>query len=164
MAENIEQEKVDWEALYQFERTRVPVREVSPDVDRNFVWQGSDEQHPIPIEWLKHYASAFHFSDAEILAGRKTGDMPRASGVYFLFLGDQCFYIGQTGDFSARAEQHKRNGVEWTSHAYIEVPKFHAPVVEAYYIRRLKPPFNATYPPLRLYSDMVDELGLDAAC
>ena len=161
MAENFEAKFIDWQAIHDFERHRVPVRELSPVVDRRFAWEGWSESHRVPIKWLEHYASAFHFHDAELLAARTSADMPRASGVYFLFDGDDCIYIGQTQNFWDRSEQHKRNGMRWTAHAYIEVPKFHAEAVEAYYIRRIQPSLNAGYPRLRTYSDIVKELGLD---
>jgi hypothetical protein len=161
MAEKIGADVIDWQAVYDYETHRTPVRELSPEVDRNFQWSPSNSEHPIPIKWLEHYAPAFHFSDEEILAARTTIHMPRASGVYFLFHGDQCFYVGQTQNFFDRHEQHQRNGVEWTSHTYFEVPKFFAPAVEAYYIRRIKPQFNASYPPSCTYSDIVKKLRLD---
>lgn len=161
MAEKFEGETVDWQAVYDYERHRIPVRELSPAIDRNFQWEGSNPDHPVPIKWLEHYASAFHFTDEEILAARTAADMPRASGVYFLFQGDECVYVGQARNFADRSEQHKRNGVEWSSHAYFEVPKFFAADVEAYYIRRIKPPLNASFPPSRMYSDIVKRLRLD---
>jgi hypothetical protein len=161
MAENSEAKSIDWQAIYDLERHRVPVRELSPAVDRHFQWEGWSESHRVPIAWLTHYAPAFHFRDAELLAARTSVDMPRASGVYFLFDGDECIYVGQTQNFSERSEQHKRNGVQWTAHTYIEVPKFHAKEVEAYYICRIRPPLNADYPRLSTYSDMVKALGLD---
>ena len=161
MAENFEAKSIDWQALHDYERYKVPVRELSPVVDRHFQWEGWSESHPVPIQWLEHYAAAFHFHDAELLAARTSLHMPRASGVYFLFDGDECIYVGQTQNFWDRSEQHKAKGVEWTSHAYIEVPKFHAKEVEAYYIRRIQPPLNADYPRLRTYSDIVERLDLD---
>jgi hypothetical protein len=161
MAENIERNIGDWQARYDYERHRAPARELSPEVDRDFEWLPSNREHKIPIDWLTHYARCFHFSDAEILAARKTGHMPRASGVYFLFRDDQCFYVGQTQNFFDRHEQHQRNGVEWTSHTYFEVPKFFAPDVEAYYIHRIRPQFNLSYPPSNFYSGIVKKLGLD---
>lgn len=162
MAENLEAKLTDWQVIYDYERHRIPVRELSPIVDRNFAWEGWSEAHRVPIAWLEHYASAFHFHDAELLAGRTTADMPRTSGVYFLFDGDECIYVGQTQNFVERSEQHRRNGLLWTAHAYIEVPKFHAPAVEAYYIRRMRPVLNGSHPRLNTYSSIIDKLGLDS--
>jgi hypothetical protein len=59
--------------------------------------------------------------------------------------------------------QHKRNRVRWTSHVYFEAPKMHAPDIEAYYIRRISPALNGSYPSLDNYSRMVEMLGLDHA-
>lgn len=161
MPENFEPEVIDWEALYEQERQRVPVRQLCPGIRRHFGWEASNKEHKVPIEWLKHYALAFHFSDEEIFASRTTDAMPAASGVYFLFHESTCIYVGQTKCFRDRAEQHRDNGIRWTSHAYFEVPKFHAPAVEAYYIRRIKPPLNGHYPNDKLYSSIVEKLGLD---
>jgi hypothetical protein len=161
MAENIGCDLDDWQAMYDYERHRSPVRELSPEVDRNFEWLPSNSTHKIPIDWLAYYARCFHFTDEEIKAARTTRDMPRASGVYFLFDDDDCIYVGQTKNFADRTLQHERNGVLWTSHTYFEVPKFFAPDVEAYYIRRIKPYFNASHPPSRIYSDIVKKLRLD---
>lgn len=161
MPENTERKVEDFQALYDYERHRIPVRELCPGTRRHFQWEESNPLHKVPIKWLEHYAPAFHFSNEELWASRTTVDMPSASGVYFLFDGDECVYIGQTQNFWDRMEQHKRNRMPWTSHTYIEVPKFHAPAVEAYYIRRLMPTFNGDHPRLRTYSDMVERLGLD---
>jgi hypothetical protein len=161
MAKDFEPETIDWNALYRQERHREPVRQLCPGIDRHFQWEASNDQYKIPIDWLSHYASAFHFSDAEIWAARTTDDMPAASGVYFLFDGDECIYVGQTQCFRDRAEQHKRNEIQWTSHAYFEVPKSFAPAVEAYYIRRIAPWFNGSIPNDRTFSVIVDKLGLD---
>lgn len=163
MAEKIECGNEDWDAIYEYERCRQPVRQLCQDVHRHFTWQGADSQYKTPRDWLKHYASCFHFSDAEIWAARTTGSIPCAEGVYFLFDGDACIYVGQTHNFWDRFEQHKRNRMRWTSHVYMEVPKIHAPAVEAYYIRRLRPALNATSPSLSLYSNIVEKLGLDRA-
>lgn len=150
----------DWEALYEAERFRAPVRELSPDVNRHFAWDGWSPTHKLPNKWLEHYAAAFHFTDAEILAGRTTRPMPTAGGVYFLFDGDDCIYVGKAKCLRDRAQQHWDSGKRWTSHAYIEVPMWHAEAVEAYYIRRIDPPLNNKYPPDRTYSDIVKKLGL----
>lgn len=40
----------DWESLYEAERFRIPVRELSPDVTRNFAWEGWDREHKIPAQ------------------------------------------------------------------------------------------------------------------
>jgi hypothetical protein len=153
--------QTDWGALYRAERNRIPERKISPGIDRHFAWEASNHLYPIPIQWLEHYAPAFHFSDAEIWCGRTIAEPPTASGVYFLFDGERCVYVGQTDHFWQRFEQHKRNRVRWDSHAYIEVPKFFAPAVEAYYIRRIEPALNTYYPALATYSDIVAKLGLD---
>lgn len=153
--------ETDWEAIYEAERFRVPVRQLSPDVTRHFAWEGWNLTHKIPIHWLEHYARAFHFTDGEILAARTTRPMPPASGVYFLFMDDKCIYIGQSKCLRDRAQQHLDSGRKWTSHAYIEVPKWHAETVESYYIRRIDPPLNNKYPPNRTYAHIVDRLGLD---
>lgn len=161
MPENTEEKTVDWQALYDFERHRIPVRELCPGVQRHFQWEASNPLHKVPFKWLEHYARAFHFTDDEIWASRTTADMPPASGVYFLFNGDECVYIGETQNFPQRMEQHKRNSLPWDSHAYFEVPKFHTREVEAYYIRRIEPAFNSSYPRFACYSDIVKKLGLD---
>jgi hypothetical protein len=163
MAENIEDRTAYWGALYEQERNREPVRQISPGINRHFQWEAWNDRHKIPINWLEHYAPAFHFSDAEISSARTTDDMPAASGVYFLFNEEACIYVGQTQCFRDRAEQHKCNFVEWTSHAYIEVPKFFAPAVEAYYIRRIGPLLNTSHPADQTYSSIVENLGLDSA-
>jgi hypothetical protein len=161
MAENIERDLDDWQAIYEYERHRAPVRELCPQVDRNFEWLPSNSEHKIPVKWLEHYAPVFHFTDDELRAARSTNDLPRASGVYFLFDGDECVYVGETKNFAQRLEQHVDRGLWWTSHVYFEVPKFFSPDVEAYYIHRIKPQFNASYPPSRTYSDIVKKLRLD---
>lgn len=161
MAENIGPDTYDWQASYDYERHRTPVRELSPEVDRNFEWLPSNTRYRVPIEWLAHYARCFHFTDEEIRAARTTRDMPRASGVYFLFDDDECIYVGQTKNFAERTIQHERNAVLWTSHAYFEVPKFFAADVEAYYIRRMKPSLNDSHPPTCTFSDIVKKLKLD---
>lgn len=161
MAENIEAENIDWATLYEHERSREPVRQLCPGIDRHFQWEASNDQHKVPIDWLEHYASAFHFTDEELLAARSTADLPRASGIYFLFDGDECVYVGETKDVSQRLEQHLENGLWWTSHVYFEAPKFHARDIEAHYIRRINPRLNASCPPNRTYSDIVKRLGLD---
>lgn len=163
MSEKFAVESPDYEALYEYERCRAPVRELCPRVTRHFLWEGWSQEHKVPIEWLEHYARCFHFSDAEIWAARIKEEFPSACGVYFLFDDEECIYVGQTYYFSTRAEQHRANRVAWTSHSYIEVPKFHAPAVEAYYIRRLEPALNTSIPRLRTYSDIVEKLGLDRA-
>lgn len=161
LAEKIEAQNLDYEAIYEYERYLIPIRRLCPGIDRRFGWEGSNLHHKAPCDWLKHYAPAFHFCDAEIWAARTTADMPSASGVYFLFRGDVCIYIGQTGCLFDRAVQHKRNRLKWTSHAYFEAPKMHAPAIEAYYIRRLEPPLNSLISALTDYSSIVEELGLD---
>lgn len=162
MPEKIELEIVDYEVLYQHERHLIPVRKLCPGIDRHFAWEGANREHIVPSKWLEHYASAFHFTDAEIWAARSTLRLPTASGVYFLFDGEICIYIGQTGNFFARMMQHKRNRVRWTSHAYFEAPKMHAPDIEAYYIRRILPVMNSSYPGFQTYSRIVERLGLDS--
>jgi hypothetical protein len=153
----------DYEALYESERYLIPVRRLCPGIDRSFAWHGANDQHKYPGDWLRYYASAFHFTDAEIWAARTTADMPSASGVYFLFDGEVCIYIGQTNNFFDRAVQHQRNRVRWTSHAYFEAPKMHAPDIEAYYIHRIKPILNSAYPSLDGYSRLIEALCLDQA-
>lgn len=155
-----EHAETDWEAIYEAERFRIPTRQLSPDVTRHFAWEGWSPDHKIPNQWLEHYARAFHFTDAEILAGRTARPMPVAGGVYFLFDGERCIYIGMTKCFRDRSEQHWESGKRWTSHAYIEVPIMHAEAVEAYYIRRFDPPLNNKYPLHRSYSDLVTKLRL----
>jgi hypothetical protein len=163
MPENTEEKTIDWQALYDYERHRIPVRELCPDVQRHFQWAASNQFHKIPIKWLEHYARAFHFTDEEIWAARTTSEAPTASGVYFLFDGDECVYIGETQNFSQRMVQHMRNGMPRTSCTYFEAPKFHTPSIEAYYIRRINPVLNNLYPSLRSYSNIVERLGLDRA-
>lgn len=152
---------IDWSALYERERFQVPSRELSPRVKRHFAWEGWSKKHKIPAAWLTHYARAFHFSDEEILAARTKGDMPIAGGIYFLFQGDKCVYVGQTKCFWDRSQQHQKNGLHWESHAYFEAPKRHAKAIEAYYIRRMRPCFNSSFPNEVTYSELVDKLGLD---
>jgi hypothetical protein len=165
MPEKIEPEIVDYEAVYQYERHLIPVRKLCPGIDRRFAWEGANSEHVVPCKWLEHYASAFHFTDVEIWASRSTAMMPTASGVYFMFDEETCIYIGQTNNFFNRAMQHKRNRMRWTSHAYFEAPKTHAPDIEAYYIRRIRPIMNSSYPALNAYSRIVEKLGLDrVAC
>lgn len=161
MSEKIDDEIVDWETLYQSEHYRLPVRQLCPGIHRHFAWAYSNDEYKVPMDWLTHYAPAFHFTDEEISASRTTTDMPPAEGVYFFFDGDECIYVGQTQNFSSRIEQHKRAGMRWTSHAYFEVPKFFASDVEAYYIRRIRPRLNTSYSPTRTYSSIVEKLGLD---
>lgn len=161
MLEVAKKDDIDWEAIYEAERFRLPVRELSPDVARHFAWEGWNNEHKIPAQWLIHHAQAFHFSDAEILAARTTRDMPATAGVYFLFDGNECIYVGQSQCLRDRAMQHRDGGKRWNSHSYIEVPAMHVKTVEAYYIRRIDPPLNNMFPPDRTYADIVRGLGLD---
>jgi hypothetical protein len=94
MLEVATKDEIDWEAIYEAERFRLPARGLSPGVTRRFAWEGWDKEHKIPSQWLIHHARAFHFSDAEIFAARTTREMPATAGVYFLFDGDECIYVG----------------------------------------------------------------------
>lgn len=74
---------------------------------------------------------------------------PRGSGVYFLFVGFDLTYIGQSKDVSNRLRAHRMNVFDRRSRvipydlwAAIEVPEWWLDEVEREYIGEHQPPFN----------------------
>lgn len=64
------------------------------------------------------------------------------SGVYFLFVGDDLTYIGQSQQIATRVKQHRRCGRPFTSYGFVDVPGDVAEAVEIAYIHALKPSGN----------------------
>jgi hypothetical protein len=153
-----------WERIENHERFRAPTREINPKVEeRYFKWEGKSEDHPIPNDWLRHHAEAFHFKIDELLAARSTDfkHLSHICGVYMYFEDDTCLYVGKSVDVMMRAVEHYRHGMRWDSHLCFEVPPVHVETVEAYYIHRLRPVLNTKYPSCDTYGKIVKELGLD---
>jgi len=65
------------------------------------------------------------------------------SGVYFLFLGNQLQYIGQSKDVPNRLAQHQRTPIcEFDSHFVLATDPDQLRLVEWRYIDALSPPYN----------------------
>ncbi len=66
-------------------------------------------------------------------------------GVYFLFNGDDCVYVGQSTDIHGRVRSHKlqRDGAkDFDSYAFVEVNEGDLDSMESYYIFMLNPVLN----------------------
>lgn len=64
--------------------------------------------------------------------------------VYFLWLGPQLIYVGQTIQAQTRFEQHYASGKRWSRATMLAVPHGWGRTVEADYVRRYRPPLNRT--------------------
>lgn len=62
-------------------------------------------------------------------------------GVYFLMLGDECVYVGQSVSICSRVVEHITK-YPFDSVYFIEVPPGHLDRVERQYIRKLRPKHN----------------------
>lgn len=115
----------------------------------------TDEIYRVPDDWLKANAKSFHFTNEQIIDAAKPqfeGDSysvvrfyeyPAVCGIYFLIANGKIFYVGQSNRIPRRIFQHRDNLVPFDSIAWFEAPEFFLKTIEAYYIARIKPPFNA---------------------
>lgn len=67
-----------------------------------------------------------------------------SSGVYLLYLGSECIYVGKTKNFFSRIIQH--TGKEYSSVEFIHAPMSEANSLEAELIFKLSPRENKSMP------------------
>lgn len=68
-----------------------------------------------------------------------------AVGVYFLFRGDDCIYVGQSKNVHTRVREHRlgRNGSkDFDTYSWLPVPEEKLDQAELHYIETLMPPLN----------------------
>lgn len=68
-----------------------------------------------------------------------------AVGVYFLFKGDECIYVGQSTHVHTRVREHrtrKNGGKEFDSYSWIAVAPERLNEVELHYIETIRPRLN----------------------
>jgi hypothetical protein len=71
-------------------------------------------------------------------------------GIYFLFLKNECVYVGQSTNIHVRIRDHRLPGLrakDFETFSYLEVPRDSLEAVEAYYIAMFNPKFNITMNP-----------------
>ncbi len=93
---------------------------------------------------------AFIVSQLDILRLKRHPASHALCGVYFLFLGRRCVYVGQSRNIFVRMRDHQqpRNGKkEFDTFSYIEVPPESLDSVEAYYITLFSPKLNMVMNP-----------------
>lgn len=104
---------------------------------------------------------AYIVSRLDILRLKRHPATHALCGVYFLFLGRNCVYVGQSNNIFVRMRDHQlpRSGKkEFDSFSYIEVPPQSLDAVEAYYITLFNPSLNiAMNPGFKPYPVMQDE-------
>jgi hypothetical protein len=72
--------------------------------------------------------------------------IPVISGIYFLFLGDELVYIGQSRDVHWRVRDHARSArMTFDKWSFVEVSEDDRLRVEENLIRRYKPRLNHTH-------------------
>lgn len=122
-----------------------------------FHLDGFDATYRVPFEWLKANAAAFHFSDAEIIQGQTDSfrAVSNCAGIYFLLMDDEIIYVGLAKEIHRRMMAHYRKGVRWTGHAWFKAPPIHLRSIECYYIHRIRPALNKSYPPVSEYGRMI---------
>lgn len=80
------------------------------------------------------------------MSAREVHALPRVRrdqcvGIYFLFLGGKCVYVGQSMTLHARVDQHVKR-IQFDSYSWINVPEGDALTVERHYINLLRPVHN----------------------
>ncbi len=93
---------------------------------------------------------AFIVSQLDILRLKRYAASHALCGVYFLFLGRRCVYVGQSRNIFVRMRDHQlpRSGAkEFDTFSYIEVPPESLDAIEAYYITLFSPKLNRTMNP-----------------
>lgn len=66
-----------------------------------------------------------------------------ATGIYFLYRGDVCVYVGKSTNILARVANHATNPRKaFDSFSYIECPATRLDQLECHYITKLKPEMN----------------------
>lgn len=84
-------------------------------------------------------------------------------GVYFLFKGDECVYVGQSTNVHARVREHRqaRNGTkDFDSYSWIPVDPDQLTAIELYYIDQIHPPLNVVGSELKALERKLREQGL----
>jgi hypothetical protein len=93
----------------------------------------------------------FIVSKLDVLKQKRHPANHALCGVYFLFLGRHCVYVGQSTNIFVRIRDHQlpRSGrKEFDSFTYIEVPPASLNAVEAYYITMFSPSLNTSMNPI----------------
>ena len=73
-------------------------------------------------------------------------------GVYFLFDGDECVYVGKSLQVHTRVREHRANNAskkEFDTYAFIPCKAAKLDELEAHYIAMMKPKFNESLNPDR---------------
>jgi hypothetical protein len=99
-----------------------------------------------PVDWLeREFMGRFHLPQPMQATGPWPDGNITGGGIYFLFDKSGLVYVGQTVDFQWRLSEHDCrfpfNGV-----ATMRVPMLLRDAVEAFYIEREKPIYNAKFP------------------
>lgn len=105
-------------------------------------WQGHERR----VE--RH--NSYIFSKLNILKLKKHPAHHALCGIYFLFLGRNCVYVGQSNNIFVRMRDHQlpRSGKKvFDSFCYVEVPPESLDAVETYYITLFNPPLNIAMNP-----------------
>ena len=64
-------------------------------------------------------------------------------GVYFLFDGDECVYVGKSGNVHARVQQHKTQGLKgFESYTWMPAEPDDVGYWELHYIEKINPRLN----------------------
>jgi hypothetical protein len=121
-----------------------------------FGYDLSDYGGKAPIKWMADNKDLFVFPIEAISASREPYDydkLPDDSGVYFLFLGEVLQYVGISKLICDRLRQHRYPNrpslvqADWfDSWAALWAPFDMCRHVECYYIHKLRPPKNSSYP------------------
>ena len=84
-----------------------------------------------------------YLSESDVMMLPRTPSQGDAAGVYFLFLSDECVYVGQSVNVHRRVQEHLVQGVkEFDSYAWTPVQKENLVLAEAAYIAKLQPRLN----------------------
>jgi hypothetical protein len=67
------------------------------------------------------------------------------SGIYFLYRGDECVYVGRSINVSSRVAYHINNMVEFDKVYFIPKPVKELSSEEKYWIEKLQPKNNIKY-------------------
>lgn len=155
-------------------RITAQIRKVAPDGRKRSVsktFSSLDEAQ----EWANNWDSierridrhdAYIISKLDILRLKRHPASHALCGVYFLFLGRHCVYVGQSNNIFVRMRDHQlpRSGKKvFDSFSYIEVPPQSLDAIEAYYITLFSPSLNIAmnpgFKPTRVMQDECYEIA-----
>jgi len=117
---------------------RIDGRDLPRELRLNYFWTGADVEEALLPSAIKPM-----FGALRLLPGATSADQPC---VYFLCLGDEVVYVGQTVQLAGRVYQHRTARKEFDRVVYLPVTAADIDEVERSFIVALRPRMNRAVP------------------